>query len=319
VLVAEGMSQSLLPGTGIETSRLGFGCAVLGGRLSTRTKRRLLETAFDAGITHFDVARLYGHGEAERHLGAFLRPRRDSVTVTTKVGLLPPGGPARLRLVRAGRRLLGSPTAGVRRFAVADVRSSVEASLNKLGTDHVDLLLLHDCRPDDVTEDLVELLDDCIRRGLTRATGIATGVGATAALLERERSFPSVIQIPFSVLDGGRSPFPPAIVHSVLAQDLPRMRKVLSVADARAARWSRTIGVDCSDAGSIAQFVLACALDVSANRIVLFSSQHPERVRANAEVLSRPPLTPDLRAALAAMRAELNAGDQPNSACAAAE
>jgi D-threo-aldose 1-dehydrogenase len=302
------MSRTVLPGTEVETSRLGFGCAVLGGRLSTRAKRRLLDAAFDAGVTHFDVARLYGHGEAERHLGAFLRQHRDSVTVTTKAGLRPTGGLARFRLVRAGRHFVGSPSDVTRAFCADDIRSSLQTSLRKLGTDHVDLLLLHECRPEDVTADVIATLDDCVQRGLARATGIATGLAATTALLEREASFPAVIQVSSSVLAGDAKPPRAAIVHSVLARDLARMRALLAGDGVGTKGFPEAAGVDPSDDARIARFVLACALDVSDNQIVLFSSRHPEHVRSNAAALLQPALTPELRATLAALRVEANEG-----------
>lgn len=68
------------------------------GAALTRTGRlRLLETAYDHGIHHFDTAPLYGQGLAESLLGSFARSRRDSLTITTKFGLLPRQRPALLQ------------------------------------------------------------------------------------------------------------------------------------------------------------------------------------------------------------------------------
>src|SRR3954447_9867374 len=61
------------------------------GSLDRSSSLRLLETAFDAGITHFDVARSYGYYEAEPVLGEMIIARRDQVTMS-KAGILPPVG-----------------------------------------------------------------------------------------------------------------------------------------------------------------------------------------------------------------------------------
>lgn len=66
---------------------LGFGCAALPVD-QPRIARAILDHAFELGIRHFDVARLYGYGEAERILGDFLRGIRSEVTITTKCGLI---------------------------------------------------------------------------------------------------------------------------------------------------------------------------------------------------------------------------------------
>src|SRR5665213_3755850 len=88
--MADALPRIALADTGRETTRLGFGGAGLMGRLSERESLRLLETAYDAGIRHFDVAPSYGHGMAERCLGKFLRGKIDQVTVATKYGILSP-------------------------------------------------------------------------------------------------------------------------------------------------------------------------------------------------------------------------------------
>ncbi len=82
------MKKVTLPGTTSNLSKLGFGCGSLMARIKQKESVELLETAFEAGITHFDVARSYGYGEAEKAVGAFIADKRDQVTVTTKLGRL---------------------------------------------------------------------------------------------------------------------------------------------------------------------------------------------------------------------------------------
>src|SRR5437764_6472234 len=125
-----------LAGTALEPSALGFGSASLMGKLGRRESVRKFEVAYDSGIRHFDTARAYGYGEAESALGDFLATRRDSVTVTTKLGIAAPR-PSRLRTgakniarkvltlsprlrAAAGRRAAASVTGG--HFGVEDAR-----------------------------------------------------------------------------------------------------------------------------------------------------------------------------------------------------
>jgi D-threo-aldose 1-dehydrogenase len=98
-------------------SKLGFGTSGIMGSCVTQSGRlRLLDEAFDLGITHFDTAPLYGFGMAESLLGRFARSRRVSISITTKYGLLPPRvpGPARplVPLARIVYRQLVLPLRG---------------------------------------------------------------------------------------------------------------------------------------------------------------------------------------------------------------
>ena len=86
------MRRVTLQGTDINVSRLSFGTASLHHLPTSRRRQDLLAAAFDHGFTHFDAAPYYGFGIAERELGQFLKARRGRVTITTKVGLYPPGG-----------------------------------------------------------------------------------------------------------------------------------------------------------------------------------------------------------------------------------
>jgi len=79
-------------------SRLGFGTSgIMGSALTSAGRLRLLEVAFEEGITHFDTAPLYGQGLAESLIGRFARSRREALTITTKFGLVPKTYPALLR------------------------------------------------------------------------------------------------------------------------------------------------------------------------------------------------------------------------------
>src|SRR5262249_24201562 len=127
------------------------------GLPSTKERLALLECAFDSGVRHFDTAPLYGYGEAERVLGEFLRARRNQITVATKYGIKPPvimqtrwiNVFARrvLRLLPFLRKPLSRQAQLLSKqniFTAAEARSSLDQSLLALGTDYVDLFLLHE-------------------------------------------------------------------------------------------------------------------------------------------------------------------------------
>jgi D-threo-aldose 1-dehydrogenase len=128
---------------------LGLGCAPIGNMfaaVSDDDARATIDAAWDAGIRYFDTAPLYGHGLSERRLGEALavRPRADYV-LSTKVG----------RLLRPYREGVPPPTifTGVGElvphfdFSRDGVLRSLDDSLARLGTDRVDVVLVHD--PDD--------------------------------------------------------------------------------------------------------------------------------------------------------------------------
>lgn len=69
------------------TTNLGFGCSLLTRNNSIKDAILNLEVAYDNGIRHFDIARVYGFGEAETILGKFAKTKRDQITITSKTGL----------------------------------------------------------------------------------------------------------------------------------------------------------------------------------------------------------------------------------------
>ncbi len=137
--------------TGIELTTLGFGSTGLGNLYRAQTEDGAMATvaaAYAGGIRYFDTAPLYGFGLAEHRVGAALRrlPARD-IVLSTKAGW---------RLSRRGK---GEAPAGVSDslfdgpapfkpridYSYDGVMRSFEDSLQRLGADHVDILLLHDC------------------------------------------------------------------------------------------------------------------------------------------------------------------------------
>ncbi len=186
------MEKRRLGRTGLPVSALTFGCGAVGG-LMTRgapaDQERAVARALDAGINHFDTAPAYGNGASEQNLGRVLANLKPDVIVSTKV-----------RLAAADRGRIG-----------AAVAASLEASLTRLGRDHVDLFQFHNQlaeRHDGATFSVEEMLGDVLaaftrvrEQGKTRFIGF-TAIGETAALhrLVASGAFDTA-QVPYNALN----------------------------------------------------------------------------------------------------------------------
>jgi D-threo-aldose 1-dehydrogenase len=136
-----------LGSTNVDVTTFGFGAAGIGNlyaEVSDADVEAALQAAWDAGVRYFDTAPHYGLGLSERRIGKFLAGiPRDSYVVSTKVGrLLEPSDGTGLDLdngfaVPANQRRVWD-------FSADGIRRSVESSLERLGLDRVDVLLLHD-------------------------------------------------------------------------------------------------------------------------------------------------------------------------------
>lgn len=289
------------------TTRLGFGCSGLMGGLSERQSLRLLGTAFDNGVRHFDVAPSYGHGIAERCLGKFLRGKADRVTVTTKYGILPPAQAGLLDVARmvvrpfaaqlpALRRRVGHAAAQFKsaaQFSAAEARQSLDRSLSHLGVDHIDLFLLHDATAEDLRDsDLLEFLEQSRSAGKIAAYGVGTERRNLKSLLERHPRYCHVLQFECSVLDP-KPIYPGAftIHHRAVSGALTLLRHKFQLDTATCRRWSNSINADLADDRLLAAILLRAALVSNLNGMVLFSSRISAHIETNLHVAENPTWT----------------------------
>lgn len=142
------MQYIQLASTDLRLSRLAFGTAALHHHFEAKIRQELLACAFDNGITHFDTAPYYGHGLAEVAVGHFLQGQRTTVTVTTKVGLYPRVGMAYNSIDLRLRKMVGKVIQPLAKplidWSLTTSEKSLHASLKRLGTDYIDILLLHE-------------------------------------------------------------------------------------------------------------------------------------------------------------------------------
>ncbi|MGB6931709.1 MAG: aldo/keto reductase [Acidobacteriaceae bacterium] len=287
-----------LPGTGRVTTRLGFGGSGLMGGISERESLRLLETAFDAGIRHFDVAPAYGHGRAERCLGKFLQGKRDQVTVATKYGILPPARAGLLEMARsvvrpavarlpAVRRRVAQAAAGLRskaKFSAEEAGKSLEHSRRELGIDAIDVWLLHEATAEDLDgSDLLPWLQDAQRQGWVGMFGVGAECARLPDLRERHRDYCRVLQFEWSVLEEQEAIFPGAFVihHRAISGALGPLRRFLQQDFDLCRQWSNAVDLDLSEAKFLAAILLQAALAANPHGMVLFSSRIPEHIVVN--------------------------------------
>jgi len=135
----------------LEVSVVGLGCNNFGRRLDAASTAHVVHAALDSGVCFFDTADLYGDGASEEYLGRALRGRRADAVIATKFG--------------HQRSTFGK---GAR---PEHIRTALEGSLKRLGTDYVDLYQVHQPDPDTPIADTLAALDDTVRAGKVREVG----------------------------------------------------------------------------------------------------------------------------------------------------
>jgi aryl-alcohol dehydrogenase-like predicted oxidoreductase len=196
------MQYTCLGDTGLAVSRLAFGAMTftqgnknIGAiyKVEAKLADELVGQALDAGINFFDTADGYAGGESEALLGAALKARRDQVVIATKVGF------------RSGAPMTQS---GLSR---RHILWSIDQSLRRLGTDWIDVYIVHREDPYTPIEETLEALDSIVRAGKVRYLGFSNWSAwkaAAACELQRARAL---------------SPFTHGQMHySLLSRDVER-------------------------------------------------------------------------------------------------
>ena len=187
-----GMEQRHLGHTGLVVSRLALGTMTWGRDTDEHEARDQLAAFVEAGGTLVDTADVYADGRAEGVLGSLLDDvvPRDEVLVATKA-VSRPGTERRFDASRA------------------HLLTTLDESLRRLGTDHVDLWQLHAWDPDTPLEESLAAADDAVRAGKVRYVGVSNYAGwQTGAAAAWQRAVPgrsalAATQVEYSLLERG--------------------------------------------------------------------------------------------------------------------
>jgi aryl-alcohol dehydrogenase-like predicted oxidoreductase len=160
------MNSRRLGTQGLETSAIGLGCMGMSefyGASDDDESIATIHRALEIGIDFLDTADMYGRGENERLVGRAIAGRRDEVTLATKFGIVRGDDPA-------SRGVNGSPEY---------VRVSIDASLQRLGVDHVDLHYQHRVDPEVPIEETVGAMAEAVEAGKVRYLGLSEAAPET--------------------------------------------------------------------------------------------------------------------------------------------
>ena len=313
----ETMTYNRCGKSGLKLPAVSLGCwHNFGDEADPQRMKELVFTAFDAGVTHIDLANNYGPapGAAEKNIGRILREDlagyRDELIVSTKAGYDMWPGPY--------------GNFGSRKYLLA----SLDQSLSRLGLDYVDIFYHHRPDPETPLEETMGALETAVTSGKALYAGLSNYSGpqlmAAAAIL-RERHVPFVIcQNRYSMLDrtieknGLKEALKEEglglITFSPLAQGLLTDRYLHGIpADSRIASASRFLNesalspellaklqalndLAASRGQALAEMALAWLLQDEAVTSVLIGASRPEQILVNLKAMSAAPLSAEERA-----------------------
>ena len=182
---------------GVHSSILGFGCAPIMGSIDAATAKRALHCALDLGVNHFDLARSYGYGEAEKFVGKLIKGNRHDLVLASKFGivanwkanLIAPVKPLvryAIGLMKKNKPAINNPNTQAGGVSIANsfmervplrpdiMKKSLEQSLKALGTDYLDCFFIHE--PEETLlniDELINMADALKQAGKIRALGLA--------------------------------------------------------------------------------------------------------------------------------------------------
>lgn len=290
----------------LHVSAVGLGCNNVGGRLDQSATQRVVDAAYDAGVTFFDTADIYGQEQSEVLLGRCLKSRRHDVVIATKFGMP-------LDEKRYGAK-------------PAYVKSACAASLRRLDTDYLDLYQLH--YPDETVpiEETLGALHELIEAGYVREIGCSNlnveqlraarvAAGATPAFVSVQNQYSLLAREPerdgvlgaCDELGLGFLPFYP-LANGLLTgkirpgEPLPEGSRLANMALERRAHWwsdelIARVGSLLDYAASIDTPLLTLAfswlLSHPQVRSVIAGASSPEQIRANVKAATT--LSADVR------------------------
>jgi D-threo-aldose 1-dehydrogenase len=298
----------------LESPSLAFGSAGAFRLPSGSERRRLLDAAYDAGFRHFDVAPMYGMGQAERELAALLAKRGSSVTVTTKFGIDASvfgravgkvQGPIRRVLAAkpsmntdlqktasgpassAAGRLLYRPTG----FSQEAARKSLQRSLHALSRGTIELFILHDPLPQEMAfaerDGTIAYLEEERAAGRIGNWGVAVHdphlTGPDSSLIERAPFLQFrdhlFLELTPKVMTSQ------VATYGALAGALPRIEQFFDADPLARKRWVDELDLTESGPRSLASAILRETTRRNPFGPVLFTTTKPHRLQPAMEAI----------------------------------
>lgn len=256
-----------------------------------KTARALIETALDEGINYFDTADLYDFGKNEKLVGRALKEVREKVVIATKVG----------------NRWNSEQSSWSWDPSKAYIKEAVKQSLNRLGTDYIDLYQLHGGTIDDPIEETIEAFEELKAEGFIRYYGISSIRPNVIRKYVKESSIVSVM-MQYSILD--RRPEEEAlpllqehgisvVTRGPLAKGLLSDKMLEKISEKGYQDYSRQELLDVlpvlkeklASARSFMEVALQYNLANPAVASVVAGASSPEQIRSNARAVTSNPLT----------------------------
>jgi aryl-alcohol dehydrogenase-like predicted oxidoreductase len=269
------MRTVTLAGTKLSSSRLGFGLSGLHHLIRSKDRQTLLSSALRDGITYFDTSPFYGHGLAERELGAFCRGRRNHILIATKIGIcanpwfnrFPALMYSRLAANAALRRLTRRKSFVIANhydYGASHAVASLHRSLHALRTDHIDVLHIHDPTLARLTEPerLFDTLHDLQASGKVRYFGLA---GNGRHCLDIMQRFPAL--------------------NCLLQVDAAAGNADLELLNAASVPFHSSYGHFRDTRGTVRD-ALAGAMGANRRGVILFSTRRAARIDAMVQLMS---------------------------------
>ncbi len=310
--------------TGWRVSEIGFGGARIGGLLSQDGGRaaslKTLEAACDAGINFFDTADMYSQGESEILVGKAFRKNRDKVFIATKGGYCLPKRNRLIQFIKPFAKPIVRAL-GLRRRAVPAslavtvsqdfspdyLRGAVEASLQRLQSDYIDLYQMHSPPREELTaariQDALGLLARLKTEGKIREYGIALdSVYDAEHCLDMEGL--ASLQIPFGLMD--LQALEDGVFDKVSERELGiiargcfgggALKQSLTEADLRAVepQWERALQIKRiaeQMQRSPLEAALQFALSIERISVTILGMRTPEHVATNLQYYAAKPLS----------------------------
>ena len=298
----QGLPTRTLGRTGLEVTRLGFGAMELrftreGGRLTPEQAGEVLNAVLDAGINFIDTSPDYG--ASEEMIGRYISNRRDEYYIATKVGC-PVVIPFDPRDPRPPHE-----------FTRENIAAAVEQSLQRMRTDHLDVVQFHASPDVEVLEreGAIEVLREFQREGKIRFIGSSSTLPNHEAHIEM--GVFDEFQIPYSALQREHEELitraaqagAGTVIRGGAARGAPSEEKdwkvpILGVADDGRPRtlWERANLGELLDGDSRLEWVLRFTFSHPDLDTTIVGTQKVEHLQANIEAARKGPLPPDVYA-----------------------